>query len=60
MNKFNRLYLGKQGDTSEATKKKLSKLLIEDKCPLCQGRRLHQRVYDCLINGYNITDLTSM
>ncbi|MDB1953397.1 ATP-binding cassette domain-containing protein [Clostridium tertium] len=28
--------------------------------PLCQGRRLHQRVYDCLINGYNITDLTSM
>jgi excinuclease UvrABC ATPase subunit len=34
MNKFNRLYLGKQGDTSEATKKKLSKLLIEDKCPL--------------------------
>lgn len=60
MNKFNRLYLGKQGDTSEATKKKLSKLLIEDKCPHCQGRRLHQRVYDCLINGYNITDLTSM
>lgn len=60
MNKFNRLYLGKQCDTSEATKKKLSKLLIEDKCPLCQGRRLHQRVYDCLINGYNITDLTSM
>lgn len=60
MNKFNRLYLCKQGDTSEATKKKLSKLLIEDKCPLCQGRRLHQRVYDCLINGYNITDLTSM
>ncbi|WP_278600314.1 excinuclease ABC subunit UvrA [Clostridium tertium] len=60
MNKFNRLYLGKQGDTSEATKKKLSKLLIEDKCPLCHGKRLHQRVYDCLINGYNIADLTSM
>lgn len=60
MNKFNRIYLGKQGDISEAAKKKLNKLLIEDKCPICNGKRLHPRVYDCLINGYNIADLTSM
>lgn len=58
--KFNRLYLGKEGETSEAAKKKLSKLLIEDQCTLCKGRRLHERVYQCLINGYNIADLTSM
>ncbi|WP_434306149.1 ATP-binding cassette domain-containing protein [Clostridium botulinum] len=58
--KFNRLYLKKEGETSEATKKKLSKLLIEDQCPACKGKRLHQRVYGSLINGYNIADLTSM
>ncbi|WP_242968051.1 ATP-binding cassette domain-containing protein [Clostridium botulinum] len=58
--KFNRLYLKKEGETSEATKKKLSKLLIEDQCPACRGKRLHERVYGSLINGYNIADLTSM
>ena len=58
--KFNRLYLKKEGEVSEATKKKLSKLLIEGECPLCKGKRLHERVYNCLISGYNIADLTSM
>jgi excinuclease ABC A subunit len=58
--KFNRLYLSKEGETSEAAKKKLSKLLKEDECPECMGRRLHERVYGCLIKGYNIADLTSM
>ncbi|WP_315115694.1 excinuclease ABC subunit UvrA [uncultured Clostridium sp.] len=58
--KFNRLYLSKEGETSEAAKKKLSKLLIEDQCPTCRGKRLHERVYGSLINGYNIADLTSM
>ena len=60
MVKFNRLYLSKEGETSEAAKKKLNRLLIEDQCPLCKGKRLHERVYECLINGYNIADLTSM
>jgi excinuclease ABC A subunit len=58
--KFNRLYLKREGEISEAAKKKLSKLLIEGECPVCRGRRLHERVYKCLINGYNIADLTSM
>ncbi|MEW8995096.1 ATP-binding cassette domain-containing protein [Clostridium sp.] len=58
--KFNRLYLKKEGEVSEATKKKLSKLLIEGECPLCKGKRLRERVYNCLISGYNIADLTSM
>ncbi len=58
--KFNRLYLKKEGEVSEAAKKKLSKLLIEGECPLCKGKRLHEGVYKVLINGYNIADLTSM
>lgn len=60
MIKFNKSYLSKEGESSEAAKKKLSKLLIEEQCPQCMGRRLHERVYGCLINGYNIADLTSM
>lgn len=60
MIKFNKSYLSKEGELSEAAKKKLSKLLIEDQCPLCKGKRLHERVYKCLINGYNIADLTGM
>jgi excinuclease ABC A subunit len=60
MVKFNKSYLSKEGETSEAAKKKLSRLLIEDECHLCKGKRLHERVYGCLIKGYNIADLTSM
>lgn len=60
MVKFNRLYLKKEGEVSEAAKKKLNKLLTEGECSLCKGRRLHERVYNCLINGYNIADLMSM
>ncbi|MEG0295155.1 MAG: excinuclease ABC subunit UvrA [Clostridium sp.] len=58
--KFNRLYLKKDGEQSEAAKKKLSKLLTEGECQSCNGRRLNSKVYECLINGYNIADLTSM
>ncbi|WP_027632771.1 ATP-binding cassette domain-containing protein [Clostridium hydrogeniformans] len=58
--KFNKSYLKKEGEISEAAKKKLSKLLIEGECATCKGKRLHERVYGCLINGYNIADLTSM
>lgn len=58
--KFNRLYLKKEGEGSEASKKKLNKLLKESECPLCNGRRLNERVYKCVINGYNIAELTSM
>ncbi|WP_243177602.1 hypothetical protein [Clostridium hominis] len=58
--KFNRLYLKKEGEVYEAAKKKLNKLLIEGECPLCNGKRLHERVYKVLINEYNIADLTSM
>ncbi len=60
MVKFNRLYLKKEGEISEAARKKLNQLLVEEKCPVCMGKRLHERVYGCLINGYNIADLTSM
>lgn len=58
--KFNRLYLKKEGEMSEAAKKKLNKLLIKGECPLCKGRRLNSEAYKCLINDYNIADLTSM
>lgn len=55
--KFNRLYLKKDTEVSETAKKKLSKLMTEAECPLCQGKRLNQEILTCLINGYNIADL---
>jgi len=55
--KFNRLYLKKDTDVSEAAKKKLSKLMTEAECPLCQGKRLNEEILSCLINGYNIAEL---
>lgn len=58
--KFNRLYIKKETEVSEATKKKISKLMIEGECPLCQGKRLNQESLKCLVGGYNISELTSM
>ncbi|WP_291576513.1 excinuclease ABC subunit UvrA [Clostridium sp. UBA4548] len=58
--KFNRLYLKKDGEMSEASMKKLSSLLVEGKCPLCGGKRLNQEALKPLIKGYNISDFLSM
>jgi excinuclease ABC A subunit len=55
--KFNRLYLKKDTEISEVAKKKLSKLMTEAECPLCQGKRLNEEILSCLINGYNIAEL---
>ncbi|MEG0771759.1 excinuclease ABC subunit UvrA [Clostridium sp.] len=58
--KFNRLYLKSDKEMSEASKKKLSNLMIEGECALCKGKRLNQEALSVLINGYNISDFTSM
>ncbi|MGG7177889.1 ATP-binding cassette domain-containing protein [Clostridium paraputrificum] len=58
--RFNRLYLKKDTEVSEAAKKKLSKLMIECECPSCKGKRLNKEALSSLINGYNISDLLSM
>ena len=58
--KFNRLYLKKEGEVSESSAKKLSKLMSEKECPLCRGKRLNREALKPLINGYNISDLLSM
>jgi excinuclease UvrABC ATPase subunit len=55
--KFNRMYLKKDTELSEAAKKKLSKLMTEAKCPSCKGTRLNEETLKCLINGYNIAEL---
>lgn len=58
--KFNRLYLKKDAEISDASKKRLSKLMVEAECPLCEGKRFSQETLKCLINGYNIAELTEM
>lgn len=58
--KFNRLYVKPDKEISESAKKKLSKLMIEETCPLCEGKRFNEEVLSSLINGYNIADILSM
>lgn len=58
--KFNRLYLKKDAEMSDVAKKRLSKLMVEAECPLCEGKRFSQETLKCLINGYNIAELTEM
>ncbi len=58
--KFNRLYLKKEGDLSEATKHRISKYMTESECPLCKGKRFNEEILSCLINGKNIGDVLSM
>lgn len=58
--KFNRLYFKKDGEQSEAAKKKLDNLLKESDCPLCHGSRLKQDSLNCRIQGLNIAEMTEL
>lgn len=60
MKKFNKSYLKSDKEISEASKKKLSKLMRSGQCPLCHGKRLNKETLSSLINGYNISDFMSM
>lgn len=45
---------------SDSTKNK-SKNLVEEKiCPICNGRRLNNKVLNCKIEGYSIADMCEM
>lgn len=40
--------------------KRLDEMTQERECPLCPGRRLHENILSCRINGYNIAELCRM
>lgn len=49
-----------RSDSSEAIQKRLEKLLKQEECPCCHGKRLNQVALGCKIHGYSIADLCDM
>lgn len=49
-----------RSDSSETIQKRLEKLLKQETCPCCHGKRLNQVALGCKIHGYSIADLCDM
>lgn len=58
--KFDRLYINKDGDMAESTKKRVALFTSDVHCPTCDGTRLSQQALSCKIDGQNIADYTAM
>ncbi|MGO2963379.1 MAG: ATP-binding cassette domain-containing protein [Carnobacterium maltaromaticum] len=58
--KFNRLYLKKEGEMAESTKKRVAPFTHEAGCTLCHGARFSQATLNCRINNYSIADYLAM
>ncbi|MBC1936924.1 excinuclease ABC subunit UvrA [Listeria grandensis] len=58
--KFDRLYINKDGEMSESTKKRVMQYTSEVHCPGCDGTRLSKRTLSCKINGHTIADYTAL
>lgn len=60
-NHFSRLLINRDHmNSSDISKKRLDEMTQERECPLCHGRRLHENILSCRINGYNIAELCEM
>lgn len=60
-NHFSRLLINRDHmNSSDISKKRLDEMTHERECPLCHGRRLHENILSCRINGYNIAELCEM
>lgn len=60
IDKFDRLYIKKEGAMADTTKKKVEKFMTTMICPSCHGKRYNETILGCRINGYNIAALTAM
>lgn len=49
-----------RSDSSETIQKRLEKLLKQEECPCCHGKRLNEAALECKVNGYSIADLCDM
>ena len=60
-NHFSRILINRDHmNSSDISKKRLDEMTQERECPLCHGRRLHENILSCRINGYNIAELCEM
>lgn len=49
-----------RSDSSETIQKRLEKLLKQEECPCCHGKRLNQAALACKVHGYSIAELCDM
>lgn len=47
-------------ENSEASMKKMARLLHEKECPVCKGQRLNEAAGNCKVNGYTIVQMCEM
>ena len=57
---FSRLLIHHDHANSEASLKRLERMIQQKDCPICQGKRLNDTVLSCKILGYNIADMCEM
>ncbi len=59
--KFTRLYIKKDAEEmAESTRAVVERFVTTRTCEECGGKRVNKAVLGCLIDGYNIADLTAM
>ncbi len=61
VNYLNKMLINRDTSTlKEASVKKLMSLVSEKTCPVCQGKRLNQKVLECRVAGYTIYEMCEM
>lgn len=60
-NHMSRLLINRDhASASDVSKKRLASMIQQRDCPVCMGKRLHEKVLRCKINGYHIAELSDM
>ncbi|MCC0656386.1 excinuclease ABC subunit UvrA [Clostridioides sp. ES-S-0123-01] len=60
-NKYNQTYLNRDiSNMSKHTKEKSERLITDEECPECHGKRLNKDALNCTILGYSIADMSNM
>lgn len=60
-NKYNQTYLNRDiSNMSKHTKEKSERLITDEECPVCHGKRLNKENLNCTILGYSIADMCDM
>lgn len=60
-NHMSRLLINRDhASSSDVSLKRLEKMIQQKECPICEGKRLNEKVLSCKVNGYNIAKLCDM
>lgn len=60
IDKFDRLYIKKDGAMADSTRKRVEPYMTTVTCTACDGVRYNPTILACMIDGYNIADMTAM